>query len=410
MDFPSARIVFFVVLLVYLLAQLYLFLRIRDYLSIRVQDQKQKKLLLGLVAFFFLLMLYPLAWRAVSGLRLYEPFPSALRGFLAFWVVGSMGSALVLLAYDFCRRFVRLSSKRPVEPDLQRRDFLKKGVSVAAATPFLISGYGVLLGRYRFQVEHFDLPLNGLSSALSQLSIVHLTDIHVGPFMPEEELAAYVEAVNRLEPDIIALTGDFVSSSRDEVAPCVDTLAGLKARYGIFACMGNHDVFAHVDDELTRLFSQTGVRVLRNDAIPVRVGNTTLNILGIDDLRWGKPDLARALKVTQKEPGEVRLLLSHRPEVFPDAARKGLDVVLSGHYHGGQVKLGPDPESISIARLITPYAEGLFHLSRRVRPSGADPKDAVLFVSRGIGITGLPIRINCPPQIAHLRLVNSRKV
>jgi predicted MPP superfamily phosphohydrolase len=337
-------------------------------------------------------------------LRLYEPFPSVLRGFLAFWVVGSMGSAIIFLAYDLFRRFVRPSSPRPVEPDLQRRDFLKKGVSVAAATPFLISGYGVLLGRHRFQVEHFDLPLNGLSPALSQLSIVHLTDIHVGPFMPEEELDAYVEAANRLEPDVIALTGDFISSSLDEIAPCVNALARLKARYGIFACMGNHDVFAHADDELTRLFSQTGVRVLRNDAIPVRVGNTTLNILGIDDLRWGKPDLARALKVAQKEPGEVRLLLSHRPEVFPDAARKGLDVVLSGHYHGGQVKLGPDPESISIARLITPYAEGLFHLSRRVRPSGADSKDAVLFVSRGIGITGLPIRVNCPPQIAHLTL------
>ncbi|MGH7771890.1 MAG: metallophosphoesterase [Candidatus Binatia bacterium] len=401
MDFPSARIVFFVVLVVYLLAQLYLFLRIRDTLSVRVQDQKRKRLLFGLVAFFFLLMLYPLAWRAVTGFRLYEPFPSVLRGFLAFWVVGSMGSAIVLLAYDCFRRFVRLGSARPVEPDLQRRDFLKKGVGVLAATPFFISGYGVLLARHRFQVEHFDLPLNGLSSALSHLSIVHLTDIHVGPFMPEEELAAYVEAVNRLDADFIALTGDFVSSSPDEAGPCVDTLAGLKARYGIFACMGNHDVFAHADEELTRLFSQKGVRVLRNDAIPVRVGNTTLNILGIDDLRWGKPDLGRALKVAQKEPGEVRLLLSHRPEVFPDAARKGLDVVLSGHYHGGQVKLSPDPEGISIARLITPYAEGLFHLSR---PSGAEPKDAMLFVSRGIGITGLPIRVNCPPQIAHLTL------
>ncbi len=253
-------------------------------------------------------------------------------------------------------------------------------------------------------MEHFDLPLNDLSSALSQLSIVHLTDIHLGPFMPAEELAAYVEAVNRLEPDIIALTGDFVSGHPGEIAPCVNALAGLKARYGIFACMGNHDVYAGAADQLTRLFGQKGVRVLRNDAVPIRNRNTTLNILGIDDLRWGKPDLSRALKVAQEEPGEVRLLLSHRPEVFPDAARKGLEVVLSGHYHGGQVKLTPGQKSLSIARLITPYAEGLFHLSRRFHPSGAGAKDSVLFVSRGIGITGLPIRINCPPQIAHLTL------
>ncbi|MFQ5903663.1 MAG: metallophosphoesterase, partial [Candidatus Binatia bacterium] len=326
----------------------------------------------------------------------------------AVWVFGSSGLTVILLGYDFFQRFFHRGFPRPAGPDLERRDFLKKGVGMAAAAaPFLISGYGVLLGRGRFQVEHFDLPLNGLSAARSQLSIVHLTDIHVGPFMPEEELAAYVEAVNRLEPDIIALTGDFVSGHAGEIAPCVNTLSGLRARYGIFACMGNHDIYVGADDELTRLFGQKGVRVLRNDAVPIRIKNTTLNILGIDDLRWGKPDLSRALKVTQGEPGEVRFLLSHRPEVFPDAARRGLDVVLSGHYHGGQVKLTPDQKGLSIARLITPYAEGLFHLSRRFHASGAGAKNAVLFVSRGIGITGLPIRINCPPQIAHLRLVRA---
>lgn len=405
MDFPSARIVFFVFLLLYLILQVFLFFRIRDYLRSRVQDQMRQRLLSGLVALFFLFMLYPLAWRAIFGFRLYEPYPSALRGLLAFWVVGSIGSALILLGYDFFHRLILfLSPRRVTPPDFQRRDFLKKGLGLAVAAPFMISGYGVLLGRRRFQVEHFDLPLNGLSSALSQLSIVHLTDIHVGPFMPAEELQAYVEAVNLLEPDLIALTGDFVSSSIAEVEPCVHALSGLKARYGIFACLGNHDVYAGVDDELTHLFGQKGVRVLRNDAVTVRIGNTKLNILGIDDLRWGKPDLSRAFKVAQREPGEVGLLLSHRPEVFPEAVRKGMDVVLSGHYHGGQVKLGPEPESLSIARLITPYAEGLFRLSRRSNASGAGAKDAVLFVGRGIGITGLPIRINCPPQIAHLKL------
>jgi len=223
--------------------------------------------------------------------------------------------------------------------------------------------------------------------------------------MPAEELAAYVEAVNRLKPDVIALTGDFVSTSQDEIAPCVNTLAGLQARYGIFACMGNHDVYARADGELTRLFNQNGVRVLRNDAASLEIGNTTLNILGIDDLRWGRPNLSRALDIARRNPGEVRVLLSHRPEVFPEAARKGLGVVLSGHYHGGQIKLAPEPDSLSIARLITPYAEGLFHLPRRrLSASGPGTGDAVLFVGRGIGITGLPIRINCPPQIAHLTL------
>ena len=405
MDFPRALVVFFVFLLFYLGLQTFLFFRIKGYLQSRAQDQRRQRFLSGLVGLFFLFMLYPLLWRAIFGFRFYEPYPWALRVLLAFWVVGSIGSALVLLGYDLLRRLMLFFAPRPqAPPDLQRRDFLKKSVGMAAVAPFFVSGYGVLLERRRFQVEHFELPVNGLSSALSQLSIVHLTDIHVGPFMPEEELAAHVEAINRLEPDLIALTGDFVSSMPDEIYPCANALGRLKARYGIFACIGNHDVYAGVVNELTRLFNQKGIRVLRNDAVSLDVGNTRLNVLGIDDLRWGFPDLSQALKIAEREPGEVRLLLSHRPEVFPEAARQGLDVVLSGHYHGGQIKLSPEPNSFSIARLITPYAEGLFHLSRRSNVSGQGAKDAMLFVGRGIGITGLPIRINCPPQIAHLTL------
>lgn len=399
MDFPRALYIFFAVFLIYVAAQAYLFFRVRNYVRRRGLSRGTEKLVLGSVVSLFLLGLFPIVWRLFVGWQSHPPVPWLFRGlayFCAFWGVGSIGSAAVLLCYDLSRFLIR--PRRPEgSPDLQRRDFLRKSIGVAAAAPFLVSGHGIFLGRRRFQVEEFELPVSGLSSDLSQFSIVQLTDIHVGPFMPAEELAAYVEAINRLQPDVIALTGDFISTSTTEVAPCVDTLAGLKARYGVFACMGNHDVYAMADGELTRGFTQNGIRVLRNDAASIAIKQSKVNILGIEDLRWGKPDLTRALKVAEREPGEVKLLLSHRPEAFPDAARSGIDVILSGHYHGGQVKLNPGPESLSIARLITPYAEGFFHLRSRA-------KGSVLFVSRGIGITGLPIRINCPPQIAHLRL------
>jgi predicted MPP superfamily phosphohydrolase len=222
--------------------------------------------------------------------------------------------------------------------------------------------------------------------------------------MPPEELAAYVDAINRLKPDLIALTGDFVAGSPAEAAPCAETLARLKARYGVYGCLGNHDVYADIEDELTRLFTAGGMRMLRNEAVSLPVKDTKLSVLGIDDLRWGVPDLPRALDQAAKDPGEVRLLLSHRPEIFPRAAGNGIEVVLAGHYHGGQVKLGPESANLSIARFLTPYAEGMFHLSRRSPSKPARAKDSTLFVGRGIGITGLPIRINCPPQIAHLTL------
>ncbi|MBI2998792.1 MAG: metallophosphoesterase [Deltaproteobacteria bacterium] len=405
MDFPRAYLVLLLLVPAFLALQAFLLFRFREHVRRRLPQRAHKRLLYGAAVFGFLYLIYPLAWRFVFGFRAQELFLQVFRSLLAVWVFGSSGLALVILGWDFFRWTQRsLLPAAPVSPDLERRAFLRAGMGLAVAAPFYISGYGVIEGRRLFRLEDYDLALNDLSSGLAGFSIVHLTDIHAGPFMPAEELAEYVEAVNRLKPDLIALTGDFVSSQAEEATPCVATLAGLKARYGIFACLGNHDAYSGAEDELTRLFEANGVRVLRNDAVSLRVGNTVLNILGIDDLRIGGPDLPRALGLAQREPGEVRLLLSHRPEVFPEASRKGVEVVLSGHYHGGQVKLGSGPESLSVARLLTPYAEGLFRLSRRSVPSAAERKDSVLFVGRGVGITGLPIRINCPPQIAHLTL------
>lgn len=410
MDFPRAISVLALSFIFYVFTQLYLFLRVRDTLARRVHDRARLRSLYGLIAsfFFFMALAVPVAHYLFSSYPS-QSYSSVFRIFFAvcaIWGFGSAGLALFLLGYECFRRFSPvLSEQSPAAPNLQRRKFMKASLGVAAAAPFIISGHGVLFGRRRFQVEHFDLPVQGLSSALSHLSIVQLTDIHVGPFMPEEELAAYVETVNRLQPDVIALTGDFVSSGIEEVPPCVNTLAGLRARYGVFACLGNHDAYARAENELTRLFADRSIHVLRNQATVIPVGDTKLNILGIDDLRHGaSPNLSYALKAGQEDPCEVRLLLSHRPEIFPEAAAKGMDIVLSGHYHGGQVKLAPDPKGLSIARLITPYPEGFFRLSGRSNPASSSRKDTTLFVSRGIGITGLPIRVNCPPQIAHLTL------
>ncbi len=412
-DFPRVIVVLSFFFVFYILLQVYLYLRFRDYLRARIQHKGRRKLLCGLVASFLFLTLLPIAGHIFLNWDLHERYPFAMRilfSSFAVWAFGSGGCAVILAGYDFCSRFFAQRSPQAEAVDSGRRDFLRKGLGLAAATPFLISGYGVIRSRFRFQVEHFELPINGLPSALANLSIVHLSDIHMGPFMPREELAKYVEATNSLQPDLVALTGDFLTISADEVHPCVETLAGLKAKYGIFVCLGNHDVFAGAENQLTRQFNQRGIRVLRNDATTLRVRNATMSILGIDDILWGDYDLTRAMRASEKEPGELKLLLSHRPEVFPSASRMGVDVVLSGHYHGGQVKLAPYPESLSIARLITPYAEGLFHLSGRTHSPGMKgAKDSLLFVTRGVGITGLPIRINCPPQIAHLTLVPNRK-
>ena len=397
------------ILSVSLTFQLYLFLRLRGY----VRDKIKRPLVRGTILFgaaaFLALMLAPLAYPAFlgrsGGWAGWIPL-QALYDAAHIWGFGSMGCAAVLFIYSlfrganpFCARQLR-----PPQPDLGRRQFLQQSAGLAAAAPFVLSGYGVAVERRQFDIDHFSVPIQGLSSALSGFSVVQLTDIHFGPFMTAEELAEFVEAANRLKPDLIALTGDFIAGSPNEVAPCVQTLAGLKARYGIFACIGNHEIYAKADDLLTHGLEGNGIRVLRNHGISLPVENSRLAVLGIDDLRAGRPDLNRARAEIEHEGGEVRILLSHRPEIFPQAARAGVDLVLSGHYHGGQIKLARHPDSLSVARFLTPYAEGFFQLPRAASPHETDKRNSTLFVGRGVGISGLPVRINCAPQIAHLTL------
>src|SRR6516225_7023506 len=187
-------------LLISVAPQLYLFRQLRSYLKERVDDVRLKTLSYVLGG-FFIVMQFPAAWRAFFGASLIYPDFQLIRGFFtaaSIWTMGSIGSAAVLLIYNLFQRFYPLSwSPVAPTPDPARREFLRKGVGMAAAAPFMVSGYGTLLARHRFKVDHFTIPVPGLSSQLSNLTVVHLTDIHVGPFMPAEELLEYVEAVNR---------------------------------------------------------------------------------------------------------------------------------------------------------------------------------------------------------------------
>ncbi len=389
--------------------QLYLFFRLRGRVYNRIKHPLARwTILLGAAAFLGL-MLVPLTaqdflFRSPVRAGLFPPH--ALLNASYIWTVGSLGCAVILLIYSLIRGanpFPRHDAPAR-RPDLGRRQFLQKSAGMAAAAPFVLSGYGVAVERRRFDIDHFTVPMDGLSSSLEGLTIVQLTDIHVGPFMTAEELSGFVEATNRLKPDLIALTGDFITGTAAEVDPCVATLAKLTARRGIFACIGNHEIHAGAAGLLTQGLEAKGIQVLRNHGVSVPVGNSRFAILGIDDLRAGRPDLDKALAAIHTECGEAKMLLSHRPEIFPRAAQAGVEIVLSGHYHGGQVKLGRHPESVSVARFLTPYAEGFFQLPRAAARGETEKRRSTLFVGRGVGISGLPVRINCAPQIAHLTL------
>jgi len=234
------------------------------------------------------------------------------------------------------------------------------------------------------EVSEHQIHVANLPQSFAGLRIVHITDIHHGLYLPLQAVLDAVELSNRLEPDIVALTGDFITYSRSYIDPVAEVLGGVKARCGVFATLGNHD-FRVGADPITRALRRVGVDVLRNQNAVIRRGRDTLYVCGIEDLGY-KPDLTRAMRGVPE--GAPVLLLSHHPGIIRKAARAGVSLVLSGHTHGGQFRL-PVVGSI--------YGKPL---DRTRFKAGLDAMGGTqIYVSRGIGTVVLPVRYRCPAEI-----------
>jgi predicted MPP superfamily phosphohydrolase len=231
--------------------------------------------------------------------------------------------------------------------------------------------------------------LKRLPAALEGLKIVHLTDIHHGLFTPLADVERVVDLANRLEPDVVALTGDYVTMSPSYIGPVARALGRLRARWGVFAVLGNHD-FQVGPEAITEALRCERVRVLRNAHHAVRADGAALWIVGIDDLWWACDDLAAALRSVP--PLDPKILLCHNPLGIWKAANQGVDLVLAGHTHGGQVLL-PGLRALYRSKLGEKFIAGWNRLN-----------GTQIYVSRGIGKVVVPIRVACPPEIARLRL------
>lgn len=236
-------------------------------------------------------------------------------------------------------------------------------------------------------IEKVDIRLKRLPKKLDGFRLVHLSDIHHSPFTNLEHIARAVKVANRLKPEMVVLTGDYVSHESEYIAPVAEVLGLLQSEHGTFACLGNHDHWTSAG-LVTDSFRRAGINVLINEGLRLRARGAAFWLCGVDDYMVGKTDLRAALRGSF--PDEMKLLLAHNPVLVRQAARFDVDLVLSGHTHGGQVRLRNDNKKI------LPHGRLKSGLYRR--------KDTQIYITRGIGTVVVPIRYQCPPEISLIQL------
>ena len=340
--------------------------------------------------------------------------------FFGFLAVESVG--VVEWVTNIAARMLPHSGSAAGSFSPSRRTFFQYAALLAGGFPFLAATYGFAAGRLRYTIERVDVPVANLPPELDGLRIAQLSDIHIGDYMPPREIARAVAMANDLNPDISFVTGDFVSSVSDPLDVCITELAKLRAPLGVWGCNGNHEIYAGVEDEAERLFRDKGMRLLRATNAVVEHNGGRFNLLGVDYQRdhmtsnSGErtgPMLAEIEHLVRRDM--PNMLLSHNPNSFRRAAELGIELSLAGHTHGGQVKVEIVDHSVSPARLITPFVAGLYQLpmqssainlqpSGKARDSGTLGEKAALYVNRGLGTFGFPVRIGVPPEITLLTL------
>jgi predicted MPP superfamily phosphohydrolase len=273
---------------------------------------------------------------------------------------------------------------------LTRRQFLNGILSTPLVGLSAASAYATLIEPFNYLISQTDVYINDLPAQFENYRITQLTDIHHSRILGIEEVRRVVRLAQQTKPDMFVLTGDYSTSYRRYIEPCAEALAPLTAPDGVWAVLGNHDHYT--DAELTtRALERQHIAVLNNKNTILRRGSDTIQLSGIDDWTWNATDWTKAFAgLNQRVP---TILLSHQPSVLEFEQTRTVSLILSGHTHGGQIKL---PWLGAPARFATKdlrFAQGLFRLS-----------DVQLYVSSGTGVIGLPIRFGVRPEIAVLRL------
>ncbi|QQR90418.1 MAG: metallophosphoesterase [Myxococcales bacterium] len=308
-------------------------------------------------------------------------------GLLFIWFV-------ILLFNEGLRPLVALLLNKISETafDASRRAMLSRGLAGFAGLLGLgLGGVALWEGTKPVRIKKVPISLSRLSADMHGFRIVQLTDIHVGPTIGLSFIEEIVDKSNRLQPDLVAITGDLVDGSVEELGPIVARLSALRAKHGVYFVTGNHEYYSGAS-AWVRFLETQGIRVLRNERVRIEHQGAKLDIAGIDDFSAGqftdghKPDLKNAMH--ERDPEVPVVLLAHQPRAVHEAAELDVDLQLSGHTHGGQMI----PFNY-LVHLQQPYVSGL----HKHGPTQ-------IYVSSGTGYWGPPMRLGIPAEITEIEL------
>jgi uncharacterized protein len=426
-------------LLLFLGAQRYWFLRLWRFAS-RIQSAILRRIVRALMISGFGLVAAALIAAFFSGRRdLVWRFPGMM-GVVGLWITTAFVSWVVIsLVYGirlFGRRARRLFVSAPdasapaayspshlprnAQQDdvrLDRRLFVQAATAFAGAIPFGAGAYGFLIGRHDYRVHQIDLPISGLPQELSGLRIAQLSDIHIGTYMSAADVRRAVGMANDLKPDLCVVTGDFITGPNDPLGTCISELARLRAPLGVWGCNGNHEIYADAQEEAAELFAGYGMKLLRQENAEISWNGGKFNLIGVD---YQLARSFRGLRLTMlAHTGSLvrrdmpNILLSHNPNSFPRAAELGIELMLTGHTHGGQVRVEILDHRFSPAQFLTPYVAGLYKRplgcasalnDEEVWSAAPSVPAALVYVNRGLGTIAAPVRLGVPPEISLLTL------
>ncbi|PYE48241.1 metallophosphoesterase [Paenibacillus barcinonensis] len=289
------------------------------------------------------------------------------------------------------------SSKEPLFPgeekdhDPSRRSFQLRKMIMTLGASVLTLGYALWEPR-RLQISDIHLQLPSFPASFNGLRIVHFSDAHLGFHTGVKELSRLAVRIKEQQPDLICFTGDMVERQAAPMRECVPVLASMTAKYGKFAVLGNHDYRGRQQQEVKNMFRQAGFTLLCNQHVVIEKDGDQLAVTGLDDALTGRPDPEKAVAGLGQHVW--KMLLMHEPDYADYAAPYGFGLQLSGHSHGGQVRF-PWIGAMTTPRGSRKYIQGLYYTPRYHMP---------VYVNRGFGMTQLPIRFLCRPELTVLHL------